>query len=51
MGDKRLVILGGQTGYWGTNRLPLLVDKHIALIEGNNQIFQIVLTCLYDEDY
>ena len=34
LGDKQVVLIGGQTGcpYWGTNRLPLLGDKQIVLI-------------------
>ena len=44
LGDKRVAIIGGQTGcpywgtngfpYWWTNSLPLLGDKLVALIGG-----------------
>ena len=44
LGEKLIVFIGGQTcflcwgqtgsRYWGTNRLPLLRDKQIALVGG-----------------
>ncbi len=35
-GSKQIALTGGQTAYpyWGTNKLPLLGDKQVALIGG-----------------